>query len=367
MKNKKIIIAGGSGFIGQALLKYLGKENEIVVLSRQSGDTHKNSYNEKLLSSQDGYNVRYVKWNGKDIEKSWSGEIDGTDLVINLAGKSVNCRYHKKQKQEIFDSRTDATKAIGEAIRQAKQPPLLWINAASATIYQNSLTQPNDEFTGIISGWKKDNMPYNFIDQLRYKKNRWFARFFHGKNSIAYKELDLDFSVQVCKSWEKTFFEQSTPATRKIALRMAITLDKGGVITPYLNLCKFGLGGKHGNGKQMFSWVHAEDISRMIGWLYENKKGEGIYNCVAPNAVSNYSFMKTLRSVTGHKIGLPATTWMLEAGAFLIGTETELMLKSRWVIPARAMQEGFVFSHRILKNALLEIVSGLPRKKYHLF
>ena len=367
MKNKKIIIAGGTGFIGQALIRYLGKDNEIIILGRQSGDRHKNSYTKKLITAWAGCDLRYIKWNGKDVEDHWSSEIDGADVVINLAGKSVNCRYHQKQKKEIFDSRTNATKSIGEAIRKAKQPPSLWINAASATIYQDSLIKSNDEWTGIISEWKKNNMPYNFIDYLRHKKNRLLARLFHGRNSIAYKELDLDFSVLVCKLWEKTFLEQPTTHTRKIALRTAITLDKGGVITPYLNLCKFGLGGKHGNGKQMFSWVHAEDLARMIEWLYENKKSEGIYNCVAPNVVSNYSFMKTLRQVTGHKIGLPATTWMLEAGAFMIGTETELMLKSRWATPARAMQEGFAFKYSILKNALHEIVSHLPRKKYHLF
>lgn len=367
MKNKKIIITGGTGFIGQALIKYFGKDNEMVILGRQSGDTHKNSYSQKLLTSADGYNLRYVKWNGKDAGENWSREINNADLIINLAGKSVNCRYHKKQKQEIFDSRTDATKAIGEAIRKAKQPPFLWINAASTTIYRNSLTAPNDEFTGVISDWKKDNMPFNIVDHLRYKKNRFLARLLYGKNSLRYKELELDFSVQVCKLWEKTFFEQQTNGTRKLALRTAITLGKGGVITPYLNLCKFALGGKHGNGKQMFSWVHAEDLARMIEWLFENEKAEGVYNCVAPNAVSNYSFMKTLRQVTGHKIGLPATTWMLEAGAFLIGTETELMLKSRWVIPARAMQEGFTFKYPMLKSALKEIVAGLRRKKYHLF
>jgi NAD dependent epimerase/dehydratase family enzyme len=365
MKNKKIIITGGTGFIGQALIEYLGKDNQIVILGRQSGDKHKNSYTEKLHSSSDGYNLTYVKWNGKDIESTWSNEIEGSDLVINLAGKSVNCRYHKKQKQEIFDSRTNATKAIGESIHNAKHPPSLWINAASATIYQNTVTTPNDEFTGIISDQKKDNMPYNLIDHLRYKKNRLFAKLFHGKNSTAHKNLELDFSVQVCKLWEKTFSEQQTPGTRKVVLRTAITLGKGGVITPYLTLCKFGLGGKHGSGNQLFSWVHIEDLTRMIEWLFENKK-EGIYNCVAPTIVSNYSLMKTFREITHNKIGLPATTWMLEAGAFLIGTETELILKSRWVTPAKAIQQGFVFKYPVLKDALKEIVSALPRKKYHL-
>jgi NAD dependent epimerase/dehydratase family enzyme len=367
MKNKKIIIAGGSGFIGQYLAKYFGKENEVIILGRQSGRTHTNSYDQNLLKSGDGYHLRYVKWNGKDIEENWAKEIDGADLVINLAGKSVNCRYHQQQKQEIIDSRTSSTNAIGEAIRKAKLPPPLWINAASATIYRHSMEKPNDEFTGVISGWKKDNMPYNLVDAARYKKNRFLKRLLQGKESKEHKELELDFSVQVCKLWEKTFFEQQTPGTRKIALRTAITLGKGGVITPYLNLCKYGLGGKHGNGKQMYSWVHIEDIARMTEWLYEKKEAEGIYNCAAPNAVSNYSFMKTLRQVTAHKFGLPATTWMLEAGAFLIRTETELMLKSRWVVPARAIQEGFVFKYPLLENALQQIVKGLPRKSYHLF
>lgn len=367
MKNKKIILAGGTGFIGQALTAYFGKENEIVILGRQSGDTHKNLYNQKLLTSDNGYRVRYVKWNGIDAEESWAKEINGADLVINLAGKSVNCRYHKKQRQEIFDSRTDATKAIGEAIRKAERPPSLWINVASTTIYRHSLDRPNNEFTGIISDWKKDNMPYNFIDHARYKKNRLIARLFHGKNSKDYKDTDLDFSVQVCKLWEKTFLEQQTNNTRKITLRTAITLGKGGVIVPYLNLCKFGLGGKHGNGKQMYSWIHVTDLARMIEWFYENEKAEGIYNCVAPNAVSNYSFMKTMRQVTGHKFGLPAMTWMLEAGAWMIGTETELMMKSRWILPTRAMNEGFVFKYPLLKDALQEIITQLPRKKYHLF
>lgn len=367
MKNKKIIITGGTGFIEQGLIKYFGKENTIIVLSRQSGDRHKNLYTHELLTEDKGYKVHYIKWNGKDLEESWTKELDGADLVINLAGKSVNCRYHKKQKQQIFDSRTDATRAIGEAIRKAAHPPGVWINAASSTIYRHSFDKPNDECTGVISDLKKDNMPYNFIDHLRYRKNKLFAYLSHGKNSNAYKEPELDFSVQVCKRWEKTFFGEQTPRTRKIALRTAITLGPGGVITPYLNLCKFGLGGKHGSGRQTYSWVHIEDVARMIQWIYENEKAEGVYNCVAPHVISNDKFMKTLRKLTGHKIGLPATTWMLEFGSLLIGTETELMLKSRWVVAARAVNEGFQFRYKSLEDAFQDILSQIPRKKYHLF
>lgn len=367
MKNKKIIIAGGSGFIGQSLIKYFGKENEIIILGRQSGDNASNSYNTNQITSKDGYNVQYIKWDGKNLDPAWTNSIDGSDLVINLAGKSVNCRYHKKQKKEIIESRVNATSVIGEAIHNAKRKPSLWINAASATIYKNSTDKTNDEFTGIISDLKKDNMPANFIDTIRYWKNKIITGILHGKNSIAYKELDLDFSIQVCKAWEKVFFEQSSPGTRKIALRAAITLGDGGVIVPYFNLSRFGLGGKHGNGKQMYSWVHAEDVARMIEWLFDKKDAEGIYNCAAPNPVTNDQFMSAMRKATGHKFGLPAPAVLLEMGAFLIRTETELMLKSRWVLPTRAMKEGFEFRYPALEKALQEIVSKTGRKKYRLF
>lgn len=367
MKNNKIIIAGGSGFIGQSLIKYFGKENEIIILGRQSGDNTGNSYNTNQITKKDGYNAEYIKWDGKNLDPEWTDSIDGSDLVINLAGKSVNCRYHKKQKKEIIESRVNATSAIGKAIHNARNKPSLWINAASATIYKNSTDKPNDEFTGIISDLKKDNMPANFFDTLRYWKNKVIRGILHGKNSIAYKELDLDFSIQVCKTWEKIFFEQSTPGTRKIALRAAITLGEGGVMVPYFNLCKTGLGGRHGNGKQMYSWVHADDLARMIEWLFDKKDTEGIYNCAAPNPVTNDQFMSAMRKATENKWGLPAPALLLEIGAFLIRTETELMLKSRWVLPARAMKEGFEFRYPVLEKALQEIVSKTKRKKYHLF
>src|SRR2546423_4177527 len=367
MKNKKIVICGGTGFIGQGIGKYFGQENDIIILSRGVRNHENNNYNSKLLQPANGNRIRYIKWNGKTVEQTWAKEIEGADIIINLAGKSVNCRYHQRQMQEIFDSRTNPTQAIGEAIRNSILPPRLWINAASATIYRHAPDHPQDEFIGEISEAKADNMPWTFLDRLRLRKNKFLAKIIHGKNSEVYKNLDLDFSVRVCKKWEKTFFEHRTPFTRKIALRTAITLGEGGVITPYLNLCKFGLGGRHGNGNQMFSWVHIEDVCRMIEWLYENKEAEGIYNCVAPQPITNKYLMKALRNITGNKIGLPAPAWLLELGAWIIGTETELMLKSRWVSPARGMQEGFQFRYETVDDALGEIISRLPRKAYRLF
>jgi uncharacterized protein len=358
MKDKKIIIAGGTGFIGQSLVKYLGRENEIVILGRFGSDHVSNSYGQKILTEKDNYRVRYVKWDGKTLDERWLREIDGCDILINLAGKSVNCRYHEKQMREIFDSRTHATRVLGEAVRKAVKPPSLWINASSTTIYKHRYDAPNDEFTGIISEAKRDNMPYNIIDGLRYWKD---------KHIMKKADADKDFSVQVVKRWEKVFFEQETPGARKIALRMAIALGVGGVITPYLNLCKLGMGGKHGHGRQMFSWVHEEDIARMVQWLYEKNDATGVYNCVAPNAISNKDLMKTMRKITGHKFGLPSPVAMLELGAFMIRTETELMLKSRWVYPARALREGFTFKYEFASDAITQIVKNLPRKAYHLF
>lgn len=367
MKDKKIIIAGGTGFIGQALAAYFGKDNRVVILSRQSVNGHNNNYSKKLLKSADGYNITYWRWDGRHVEKHWAQDIDGADIVINLAGKSVNCRYTEKNKQEIFDSRTDATETIGQAIRQAAVPPRLWINAASATTYKHTLDKPQNEYSGEISEWKKDNMPYSFFDRLRFRYKRWLAGLRFGKQSTRYADLEKDFSVQVCKKWENTFFEQRTPFTRKIALRTAITLGAGGVIVPYFNLLKFALGGQQGNGKQLYSWVHIEDFCRVVEWCYDHKDMEGVYNCVAPHAVTNKSFMATLRRITGHKIGLPAFTWMLELGAALIGTETELILKSRWVVPAKLIASGFRFKYETVEEALKQIVNNTPRKAYHLF
>jgi uncharacterized protein len=328
MKNKKIIIAGGTGFIGQALAARFGKDNHVIILSRHAVNAHNNAGQKALLTPATGYNITYWRWDGKHVEKHWADEIDGSHLVINLSGKSVNCRYNRKNKKEIFDSRTDSTRAIGQAIAGATIPPVLWINAASATIYRHAEDRPQDEYTG---------------------------------------EFHNDFSVQVCQLWEKTFMEQRTPFTRKAALRMAITLGAGGVMIPYLNLLKFGLGGRQGSGRQMYSWVHIEDLGRAIEWIFDHPELEGVFNVSSPSPVTNRDFMSTLRSVTGHRIGLPAWSWLLKLGATLIGTETELILKSRWVLPSRLKETGFTFRYEHPEEALKAIISQIPRKKYHLF
>lgn len=327
MKNRKIVIAGGTGFIGQEMIKYWGRENQLIVLTRQLSNAPNNRNRYNSLADDDRHNVKWVKWDGKTTGE-WVKEIEGADIIINLAGKTVNCRYNQKNKKEIFDSRTNAVKIIGLAITQCQKPPALWINASSATIYRHATDRPQDEYTG---------------------------------------EFHNDFSVRVCQLWEKTFYAQPTPGTRKAALRMAITLGPGGVLIPYFNLLKFGLGGKQGSGKQMYSWVHIEDTCRMIEWIALHENIRSTYNCCSPNPVSNKEFMTVLRRATGHKFGFPAFEWMLKIGAVFIGTETELVLKSRWVLPAKILETGFQFKYPLLEDAFADIIKKIPRKQYHLF
>jgi uncharacterized protein (TIGR01777 family) len=320
MKDKKIIIAGGTGFIGQALAAGWGKDNQIVILGRQDARARNNTYGRQMLTAAEGYHITYCRWDGQHVETRWAKEIDGCDLVINLAGRSVNCHYNPRNRQEILNSRVNATWAIGQAICEATVSPKLWINAASATIYRNAEDRPQDEYTG---------------------------------------EIGTGFSVQVCQSWEAAFFEQRTPFTRKVALRTAITLGEGGVLEPYRRLINWGLGGRQGSGRQMYSWVHIEDIGLAIEWFLDHPELEGVYNIAAPGPVANTRFMATLRKVVGRRFGLPAPTWLLKLGATLIGTETELLLKSRWVLPTKLQGTGFRFKHPQLEEALSSLKGNL--------
>lgn len=364
MKNKRIVIAGGTGFIGQAMAQYFGKDNHVVILSRKAVNGYNNNYSHKLLKASDGYNITYWRWDGRHVEKHWMNEIEGCDILINLAGKSVNCRYNESNKQEMLNSRVQATQTLGEAVRKATQPPKLWLNASSATIYRHATDHAQDEDNGEISDWKKDNMPYSFLDRLRFRCKKIMASLRYGRDSEQHRLLDKDFSVSICKQWEQAFFEERTPFTRKVALRAAITLGTGGVMKPYFNLLKAGLGGYQGNGQQMYSWIHEEDLCRIVAWCYEQKEVEGVLNCAAPDPVTNRDFMRILRQATNRKVGLPAFTWMLEMGACLIGTETELVLKSRWVMPARLLRSGFRFKYASAEEAIRAVVAQtlLPTK-----
>ena len=331
MHQLKIVIAGGTGFIGQEMIKYFGKDNSLTILTRNEAQARNNRNEYSSLTTDDLRLVEFVHWKATaedaDSNEQLIQALDGADLLINLAGKTVNCRYTEKNKREILGSRTGAVKALGVAIRKCIIPPKLWINSSSATIYRHATDHAKDEYTG---------------------------------------EFHDGFSVQVCQQWETSFYEESTPNTRKIALRMAITLGPGGVLIPYFNLLKFKLGGAQGNGKQMFSWIHIEDTCRMIEWCHEHENLNGTFNCSSPNPVTNAQFMKTLRELTGHRVGLPAPSWLLKMGAVIIGTETELVLKSRWVIPTRIQNSGFQFKYPALKDALTDIIKEIPRKQYQL-
>jgi uncharacterized protein (TIGR01777 family) len=294
---KKIILAGGTGFIGNYLKdKFVTAGFQVEVISRQQGHIH---------------------WNneGAIIEA-----LNGAEMLINLAGKSVNCRYNEKNKAEIFSSRTGTTAALGNAILKCSVPPKLWLNSSTATIYRHAEDRPMTEAGG---------------------------------------ELGSGFSVEVGKAWEKSFFDFRLPQTRQIAMRMAIVLGKdGGVIKPFTNLVKFGLGGKEGSGNQMFSWIHIEDVFETIQFLNKNESIAGIVNVAAPNPVTNKKLMQAFRKALRIPFGLPAPKWLLKIGAVMIGTETELLLKSRWVLPERLLQSGYTFKFETIDETLRDILAA---------
>lgn len=292
----KIVIAGGTGFVGQ----YLSKRFQIM------------GYQVILVGRQKGN----IPWTDTD---AISAALEHAEMLINLAGKSVNCRYNASNKAQIFSSRTETTSILGKAIENCSQPPTLWLNASTATIYRHAEDRPMTESSG---------------------------------------EIGTGFSVEVAKKWEKTFFDFHLPHTRQVALRMAIVLGAdGGVIQPFKNLVRFGLGGIQGNGDQYFSWIHIEDLFQIILFIQKHHEIDGVINCASPNPITNKTFMETFRSIMHRKIGLPSPKWLLEIGALLIGTETELLLKSRWVIPERLAGSGFGFQFPTIGKALDDILT----------
>ncbi len=295
----KIVIPGGSGQVGQILARAFTTDgHEVVMITRSPGMSP----------------WRSVKWDGKSLGE-WAGEIDGADVVINLAGRSVNCRYNAENRRQMMDSRVDSTRVVGEAIAAATVPPRVWLQASTATIYAHRFDAPNDESTGIIGGSEPD------------APDTW------------------RFSIEVARAWETAATEVVTPHTRKVLMRSAMTMspDSGGIFDVMLGLVRRGLGGTAGSGKQYISWIHDRDFVQSVYWLIEHAEFSGPVNIASPNPLPNREFMQIFRQAWGTRLGLPAMEWQLALGAIFMRTETELILKSRRVVPGRLLASGFEF------------------------
>ncbi len=296
----KIVIPGGSGQVGTVLARAFAADgHDVVVLSRNPTSAP----------------WRVVRWDA-ETPGPWTAELDGADVVINLAGRSVNCRYHARNRQAILESRVRSTRAVGAAIAAAARPPRVWLQASTATIYAHRYDMANDETTGILGG-AEPGAPETWR-----------------------------FSIAVAKAWEEATAAAVVPRTRKVLLRSAMTMspDRGGVFDVLLGLVRWSLGGTNGDGRQYVSWIHDRDFIRSVYWLLDHDLA-GPVNLAAPQPLPNAEFMRTLRAAWGRRIGLPATRWMLELGALVLRTETELVLKSRRVVPGRLLASGFQFEY----------------------
>jgi uncharacterized protein (TIGR01777 family) len=302
MSGMRIVIPGGSGQVGEILARHFHAQGHAVtVLSRTPQSTSQRPW-------------RVVAWDDS-AESSWARELEGSNIVINLAGRHVNCRYTPENRREIYDSRIRTTQLLNEVIAALRNPPRLWLNASTATIYRHALDRPMDEATGELGGGEPG------------APETW------------------NFSIEVARDWERAFFATPTPHTRKVAMRSAITLgpDRGSVFEVLLNLVRCGLGGHQGSGAQFVSWIHDADFVRAVDWLIAREDFTGIVNIASPNPLPNRAFMRAFREAWGTRVGLPASAWMIEAGCFLMRTESELVLKSRRVVPGRLLESGFKF------------------------
>jgi hypothetical protein len=308
---KRIVLAGGSGFLGQALATHLGKSgHEIVILTRTP------------KPRTDGF--REVGWDGSK-QGPWRRELEGALAVINLTGKSVNCRYTAANRKEILESRVNSTRCLGQAIGSCQAPPAVWLNASTATVYRHTFDTAWDE---------------------------------QGQTEASAEAKDR-FSVEVAWAWERALEEAKTPQTRKLALRtsMVLGLSQNSVFPVLRRLTRLGLGGKLDSGRQFVSWIHELDYCRAIDWLLSHQELSGPVNVTAPNPVTNAEMMRDMRAICGVPIGLPASGWMLEVGAFLMRTETELILKSRRVVPGLLLRSGFEFRFSDIRHAFEDLDS----------
>jgi uncharacterized protein (TIGR01777 family) len=302
----KIVIPGGTGQVGAILARsFQAAGHSVVLLSRAA---HSNLARSTL--------ARTVAWDAKTLGP-WVNEIDGADVIVNLAGRNVNCRYTEENKRQILASRVDSTRAVGQAIAAARRPPPVWLQASTATIYAHAYDRPQDEATGVIGGNEPD------------APTSW------------------RFSIEVAQAWEAAAAEIALPGTRTVLMRSAMTMspDSSGIFDVLLGLVRRGLGGASGDGRQFVSWIHERDFTRAVDWLIARDDLAGPVNLASPQPLPNAHFMCALRRAWGARLGLPATRWMLQIGAMALRTETELVLKSRRVVPQRLLDSGFTFEY----------------------
>ena len=309
----KIVIPGGSGHIGRYLSRHLlEKKHDVKILTR----------NVKQRGAS------FVFWDGQTLGE-WQKEIDGSDVVINLSGRLVSCWPTNKNLKEMMDSRVNSTRAIGEAISRSPSPPKLWIQMSTATIYAHSFDRANDEYSGVIGGNEPD-----ISDTWRH-------------------------SVDIAKNWEKALFHFKTPSTRKVAVRSAFLISpmKKGYFDILLSLVRKGMGGPVAGGRQYVSWIHVEDFIRAIEFVMFNEDIKGVINFSSPHPITQKEFMSHIRSACGIKVYFPITKWMSEIGAIFLKTDTQLVLKSRRVIPKKLLSYGFKFQFPRWPETVLDMLS----------
>ena len=310
----KVVIAGGTGQVGGILRRALStRGHEVVVLSRHPGPLEPG--------------VRHLVWDGRTLG-DWAAEVDGSDAVVNLAGRTVSCRYTAQNLRQMMDSRVESTRVVGEAIARAAGPPRVWLQMSTATIYADRRDAANDEATGALGGNEPGVPGY------------W------------------EYSVRIARRWEAAQREAAVPLTRRVALRSAMVMspDHGGVFDVLLRMARLGLGGPVAGGGQYVSWIHDHDFVGAVELLLDRDDLDGPVNLCAPGPVTQRDLMRVLRRAWGRRVGLPATAWMAEIGAWVLRTDTELLLKSRRVVPGRLLEAGYEFEHPHWPEAAEDLV-----------
>ena len=316
----RILIPGGSGQIGQLLARHLSAAGHVVTILSRNPSSRETAW-------------QTLPWDGRNLGP-WTAQLDRADAVIQLAGRTVNTRYTARHRREILNSRVDSTRLIGRAIAQSPSPPAAWLNAGTATIYRHALDRNQDELTGEQGGHEP------------FVPRSWA------------------FGVEVGRQWEQALFDAPTSGTRRVALRTSLVLspDRGGVFDVLSTLVRRGLGGTQGSGTQYVSWIHDVDYARAIDFLLATPGISGPVNLTAPEPIANLTFMRDLRRAWGQSFGLPASKWMLSIGAFFLRTETELILKSRRVVPRILLEHGFTFQHPAWPEAATDLVRRFRRQ-----